>query len=218
MWQPSPQPMQRIALATSLLLLTSLTSARAKVKSDGIEWSLSTPAFEADPRSFPTIAIHMQNRTTSSQTLHLHFDLGPLRSLGSRDLEVAVRASEKKTVLYTLYVPPEAAGGSDVPLRARADDGTVHETSIRIKAVANCKATADSVDTRFLLPSEKAAYKIKIVNTGNIPLHCAIRPNTSPQAASTTSHRRIWSSQSERVPKPRSKSQPVARRRISPRT
>src|SRR5438045_3668674 len=105
MWQRSPQPMQRIALATTLLLLTSLTVARAEVKPDGVEWSLSTPPFEAGPRSFPAIAIHLQNRTPSPQTLRLHFDLGSLRSLSGRDLEVAVRAREATTVLYTLYIP-----------------------------------------------------------------------------------------------------------------
>jgi uncharacterized repeat protein (TIGR01451 family) len=152
----------------------------------GIEWSLSAPPSEADPKSFPAVAIHLRNETTSPQTLHLHFDLGPLRSLSGPELEVALEASEEKTVLYTLHVPPEAPGGSAIPLRARANDGTEHGTSIRIKAVPNCKATAESVDTRFVRPGEKAAYKVKIVNTGNIPLHCAVRPTTSPPAAGTS--------------------------------
>lgn len=191
MWKPSPPLPQRIALATSLLWLTSLTVARAEVDvgkqlPSGVEWSLSIPPLEADPRSFPALAIHLENQTTSPQKLRLHFDLGPLRSLSGGDLEVALRANEKKTVLYTLYIPPEATGGSEIALRARAGDGMVQETSIRIKAVANCKATADSINTRFLRPGEKAVYKLKIVNTGNVALHCAIRPTTSPQAASTT--------------------------------
>jgi hypothetical protein len=187
MWPPSPPLVQRIALAIGLLFVSGpLTTANAEANANGIAWSIDTPSFEASPRSFPAIAIHLQNRTASPQTLHLHFDLWPLRSLTDGDLEIAVGASETKTVLYTLYVPPETPGGSDVPLRASADDGEVHATSIRIKAVANCKATGDTVDTRFLRPGEKAAYKIKIVNTGNIPLHCAIRPTTSPQVVSTT--------------------------------
>jgi hypothetical protein len=186
MSHPSPWRWQRIALAVSLLLVTSLEAVDAEVKSDSVEWSVSTPPVEAGPRTFPAVAIHLQNRTALSQTLRLHFNVGPLRSLSGKDLEVEVRASEEKTVLYTLYVPPEAAGGSDIPLSARADDGTVRATSIRIKAAASCKATADSVETRFLHPGEKASYKIKIVNAGNIPLHCAIHLTTSPQTARTT--------------------------------
>src|ERR1044072_1885227 len=187
MWQPSPPLVPRIAFAIALLFAGGWPErAHAGANANGLAWSLETPALEAGPRSFPAIAIHLQNRSASSQTLRLHFDLGPLRSLTGKDLEIAVGASETKTVLYTVYVPPEAPGGGDVPLRARADDGEVHETSIRIKALANCKATGDTVDTRFLRPGEKAAYKIKIVNTGNIPLHCAIRPTTSPQAVRTT--------------------------------
>ncbi len=30
-----------------------------------IEWSLTTPPFEAGPRSFPTLAVHARNRTGS---------------------------------------------------------------------------------------------------------------------------------------------------------
>ena len=186
MWPPSLPLLRRAALAISLFSLTNPDAARADMNPGSIEWSLSAPPLEADPKSFPAVAIHLRNQTTSAQTLRLHFDLGPLRSLGGPDLEVALEASEEKTVLYTLHVPPEAPGGSDIPLRARANDGTERGTSIRIKAVPDCKATAESVDTRFVRPGEKAAYKVKIVNTGNIPLHCALRPTTSPQATSTT--------------------------------
>ena len=184
MWPPSLPLLRRAALVISLFSLTYPEAVRADMNPGDIEWSLSAPPAEADPKSFPAVAIHLRNQTTSAQTLRLHFDLGPLRSLGGPDLEVALEASEEKTVLYTLHVPPETPGGSDIPLRARANDGTERGTSIRIKAVPDCKATAESVDTRFVRPGEKAAYKVKIVNTGNIPLHCALHPTTSPQATS----------------------------------
>jgi hypothetical protein len=188
MWQPSPPLAQRIALAISLLLLISFEGVAQSLRKDlapGVEWSLSTPAFEAEPRSFPAVAIHLRNETSSAQTLSLHFNLGILGSLGGPNLAVALGAREEKTVLYTLHIPPEATGGSSIPLRAVAGDETVRETSVCIKAVANGKATGDPVDKRFLHPGEKATYKVKIVNTGNIPLHCAIRPTTAPAAAST---------------------------------
>ncbi|MBA3832127.1 MAG: hypothetical protein H0X34_09580 [Chthoniobacterales bacterium] len=186
MWLPFPLRATRSALILSLLCLTSLSEISAGVKFDGIEWSLSAPPAEAGPRSFPALAIHLENRGSAPQTLRVHFDTGPLRSLSGKDLEVALLAKTSKTVLYTLYVPPEATGGTDVPISARADDGTVRTTRLRIKTVATSKATADSVDTRFLRPGEKASYKIKIANTGNVALHCAIHSTTSPANAQTT--------------------------------
>ena len=186
MWLPSPPRKKRSALILSLLLLTSFGGVHAEVKSDGIEWSLSTPPAEAGPRSFPALAIHLENHGAASQTLRLRFSTGPLRCLSGKDLEIALPGNASKTVLHTLYVPPEATGGSDVLVSARAGDGTARTTRLHIKAVASSKATADSVDTRFLHPGERASYKIKIANTGNVALHCAIHPTTSPANASTT--------------------------------
>ncbi len=43
-------------------------------------------------------------------TLNLHFDPGPLRALGSKDLAIPLQPNEDRTILYTLYVPPDTPG------------------------------------------------------------------------------------------------------------
>ncbi len=181
---PCPPLIQRLVLATFLFCLTNLTAGGTEVTSNSLEWSLSTPPVEAAPRSFPAVAVHVQNRAEIPAKLHLHFDLGKLRSLGGDDLEVALDPHGENTVLYTLYVPPETPGGSDLVVTARADDGTLRRTSIRIKNTPACKVTADSMDTRFARPGDKVSYTMKIANTGNVPLHCAIELNTSPPVPS----------------------------------
>ena len=186
MRMPSPALVQIIALTVGLFLLTKSIGICAEVEPARVEWSISTPPFAADPRSFLALAIQLQNQVATPQTLRLHFDLGPLRSLSGSDVEVPVGPNEKKTTLITVYIPPEAPGGSNVQVTASAEDGTVRTTSIGVSAVANCKVTAETTDRRFVYPGEKAVYQIKIVNTGNIPLHCALRPSTSPPAASTS--------------------------------
>lgn len=174
-----------IALAASVLLGAAAGRLRADENSALVVWSLSTPAFEAGPRSFPVVAVHLLNLGTAT-SFRLHFNAGALRSLGGKDFAASLRSGEEKTALCTFYVPPEAAGGGNVTITARAADGTTRSTSVRIASVAGGKASLDSVDTRFLHPGEKATYTIKVANTGNVPLHCAIHPTTSPDGARTS--------------------------------
>ncbi len=187
MAQPSPPLIQRIALVIGLLWLADHGALGAAAEPKALDWSIDSPSLEAAPKSFPVIAIHLRNRTAWSATVRVHFELGaPLRALDRSDFTVELPAGAERTKLYTLYVPPEAAGGSEIPVRAQAQDGSVCETRIRIKAAAGGKATADAVATRFLHPGEKASYQVKIANTGNVPLHCALTATTSPKAGATT--------------------------------
>lgn len=185
MSQPSPPLAERLVLAVSVLLLASTAARGADVKRETIEWTISPPQISAEPKSFPAIAVHMRNPTNAPMTHRLHFELGALRSVSGEDLSVSVPANEDQTILCTLYVPPETIGGSEIDVTAEADDGTIRGTRVHISSLPNYKAVADSVETQFRHPGEKASYKLTITNTGNIPLHCAIRPATSPTTAST---------------------------------
>ena len=98
----------------------------------GIEWSITTPSTEAGPKSFPVLAIHLQNRSSSAETLHLHIDAGSLRCLSGVDLSVELQPGEEKALLHTLYVPPRTPGGSEIRISARSDDG--HSTKSFLSA------------------------------------------------------------------------------------
>ena len=185
MSQPSPPLAERLMLTISMLLLASTAARGAEVERKAIEWTISTPQVSAQPKSFPAIAIHIRNSTDTPITRRFHFELGALRSLNGADFTVSVPANEERTTLCTLYVPPETIGGSEIRVTAKADDGTIRETHLQIRSLPNYKAVADSVETQFRHLGEKASYKLTITNTGNIPLHCVIRPTTSPTSAST---------------------------------
>jgi SdrD B-like domain len=186
MSRPSPPRIEPLALAALLLLLLAIPAAlRAEMTSGEIEWSINTPLISVAPKSFPTIAVHLRNSTAAPVTRRLHFKLGMLRSLNGDDLDLSVPANEERTILYTVYVPPEAIGGSEIKVIAQAEDGTTRETQVRIDSVLNYKATTDSTATRFLRPGEKTSYNLTITNAGNVPLHCAIHPTTSPTTALT---------------------------------
>src|SRR5438552_7030986 len=166
MAQPSPPLIQRIALVIGLLWLEDNGALGAAAESKTLDWSIDSPSCEAAPKSFPAIAIHLRNRTAWVATVRVHFELGaPLRGLDGNDLTVEVPAGAERTKLYTLYVPPDAPGGSEIPVRAQAQDGSVCQTRVRIKAAAGGKATVDSVANRFLHSGEKTCYKIKVANT-----------------------------------------------------
>ncbi len=182
MWAHSRPPRPRVAPVAGLLLLI-LGSVVLHAQSSGIEWSLAIPSAEAGPRSFAALAIHAQNHSASPETLRLHIDAGALRCLGGTDVALEVQPNEEKTLLHTLYVSPGAPGGSEVRISAHSDDGTEHSVPLRITTSANGKATIDGSETRFVHPGEKAQYKFKIINTGNVPLHCAIKPTVSPASA-----------------------------------
>src|ERR1700722_8601718 len=185
MSQPSPPLAERLVLAVSVLLLASTAARGADVKRETIEWTISTSQLSAEPKSFPTIVIHMRNPTNAPGTRRLHFELGALRSVSGEDLSVYVPANEERDMLCTLYVPPETIGGSEINVTAEADDGTIRETQVHISSLPNYKAAADSVETQFRHLGEKATYKLTVTNTGNIPLHCAIHPTTFPTTALT---------------------------------
>ena len=183
----SPPLIQRISLAIALLWLASNETVDAGAEPKALEWSISSPSFEAAPKSFPAIAVHLHNRTPWLANVRIHFELGaPLRALDGSDLTVELPAGAERTKLYTLYIPPDAPGGREIRVRAEAQDGSVSVTSVRIKAAAGGKATSASVGTKFLHPGEKASYQVKVANTGNVPLHCTLVATTSPKAGPTT--------------------------------
>jgi hypothetical protein len=172
------------AVAGAWLLATAAAFA-----GQSMEWSVSTAEAEVAPQSFPVVALHLRHNGnggpgTSGGAGVRRFAIsvaGPVRSVSARELEVTLLRSEEKTLLHTLYVPPQAVGGSEAVIRVRADDGETREVRLKVKAAARFRAKALSDDKRFIRPGEKADYVIKIENTGNVPLHFAARARTSPE-------------------------------------
>jgi len=182
MWALSPPLRARVASVAGLLLLI-LRGTTLHAEPRGIEWSITTPFTEAKPRSFPVLAIHAKNRSGLAETLHLHIDAGSLRCLSGVDLSAELQPGEEKALLHTLYVPPDTPGGSEIRISARSDDGLDQIVPLRITPAANGKATVDGSETRFIHPGEKASYRFKVTNTGNVPLHCTIQSTTAPASA-----------------------------------
>ncbi len=166
-----------------------LLATAGALAGQAMEWSISTAEPEVAPQSFPVIALHLRHAGnggpgTSGGAGVRRFEIsvaGPVRSVSARELEVTLLRGEEKTLLHTLYVPPQAVGGSEAVIRVRADDGETHEVRLKVKAAARFRAKALSDDKRFIRPGEKADYVIKIENTGNVPLHFAARARTSPE-------------------------------------
>jgi hypothetical protein len=175
----------QIAFVMSLLPLAAGAALGAET-SPGIEWQIDSPSFEANVRAFHSVVIRLRNSSGAAQTVRLRIVAdAPLRSVTASEISVAVKPGEERTVLHTLYVPPETPGGDALAVRVQAENGIMRETHIRIKALANFKATAVGADNLFVHPGEKVIYQMKIANTGNVPLHCAIQPTTSPEGGHT---------------------------------
>jgi hypothetical protein len=153
-----------------------------------IEWSVSAPDAEAAPKSFPTVAIRLHNR--SGKVAAAAFTIAadqPLQSVSPRETTVELQPAEEKTLLHTLYVPPDAREGSAPLVAVRGPDGAAREARVRIKSAPAFKAKAVDTNTRFVRSGEKATYKIRIDNTGNTPLNFAFAPKTSPEKSHTRS-------------------------------
>jgi hypothetical protein len=166
-----------------------LLAQAAGFADSALEWSISTPEAEVAPQSFPVIALHLSHGGkggpgTPGGAGARRFTIsvaGPVRSVSARELEVTLLRGEEKTLLHTLYVPPQAVGGSEAIIRVRADDGETREVRLKVKAAARFRARSVSDDKRFIRPGEKADYVVKIENTGNVPLHFTARARTSPE-------------------------------------
>lgn len=162
-------------------------SSRAEVATGSdIAWTIRISDTESAPKSFPTLAIQLRNRGASIASTSFEIAAAkPLQSLSARQVSVELAPGEEKTLLHTLYVPPDAPGASAPVVTVRQANGPIRETTIRIKSAAAFKAKTVEGDSRFIRSGEQASYKIRIENTGNTPLHFAFAPKTSPEKSQT---------------------------------
>lgn len=144
-----------------------------------IEWSVSVPP-EAAPKSFPTAAIHLRNAGRQNVTVAVKTEAeAPLRSISNKVNTLMLAPGEETTSLHTLYVPPGAPGGTSREVRVTVN-GETRSSPLRIKETGAFKARALSTEMLFLPPGEKAHYKIRLENFGNVPLDFEVRATTSP--------------------------------------
>jgi hypothetical protein len=147
-----------------------------------VEWSMNVEPEEAAPKSFPTAAIHLRNTGEDDANVTVRVDAEvPLRSVSNKETVLTLRPGEETTTLHTLYVPPEAKGGSQPGVRV-AVGGVTRSRSLRIREAGGFKARALSAETFFLSPGGKAAYQIHLENFGNVPLEFELHATTSPAA------------------------------------
>ena len=146
----------------------------------GIEWSVTAPQQEAAPKSFFTATLHLRNTGHEEATASVRLDAeAPLSLVSKRDAAIPLAAGAETTVLHTIYIPPGTPGGSSRALRITVN-GETRVCPLRIKETAAFKARATSPNTVFLPPGEKADYRMRVENFGNVPLDFDLVATTSP--------------------------------------
>ncbi len=173
----------RVVVACAVL---SVCLSASTADATTVEWSIGAPEAEAGPRSFPAVAVHLRNTGAEAAAVRLELAVEkPLQSISPKQTVVELQPNEEKTLLQTLYVPPETAGGTAPLVSVREVGGATREVRVRIKSAASFKAKTDGVDSHFIRSGEKASYQLKIDNTGNTPLHFKLKPTTSPEKSRT---------------------------------